>query len=552
MRKRVIFMSKFYNFLKKIIIPGALCLVMILSDCSRDNNANMNPEGGKDPREGGILNLAGYNPDTLNPLTTKQMCTRDYLYLAYEGLFTVNEDLTVDGVLATGYKSLDKNTVFRINLKEGVRFHDGSAFTAEDVIDTLKYLQLHESAYTNCLDNVRTYKSTDDYTVEIYLKEPQANFMANLDFPILPSGLKASDFKVPNNSFKINGTGRYKYKSSNQYEGLALEKNPNWHSSQMVYIPEIYIRYVDTREQISYAFDSGETDMVTTDYGRWGEFSYGIKHDMYEITTTKYMFVGINTKNSAFSDVNLRKKLASLIDKEHIVDSSLFSHAIEADTPITAKAYFYRKDDDQKKEDAQEFEGDKIKTYILYNEESNEKENIAKYVKTVLEEAGIEAELSKVSYDSYQSKIKSGDYHLYIGEVDMKRDCDLKFLFGSTTVAVPNNDESPEEDSGENDGEKEDKPKVTYRSTSRICNYSNETLDDIINNINSAKDEESAKVAYNNLRVFYEENVPQVPLVHVNDAVFVSKRVMGKLNLNLTSFFADIGEIYLSQKKTTK
>ena len=137
------FMNKIAKKLKNIILPLVLCFVLVLTGCGRDNNANMNPEGGKDPREGGVLNLAGYIPDTLNPLTTKQNCTGDYLYLAYEGLFIVNEDLSVEGVLATGYKALDKNTVFQINLKEGVRFHDGSAFTSTDVVDTLKYLQLH-------------------------------------------------------------------------------------------------------------------------------------------------------------------------------------------------------------------------------------------------------------------------------------------------------------------------------------------------------------------------------------------------------------------------
>lgn len=544
------FMNKIAKKLKNIILPLVLCFVLVLTGCGRDNNANMNPEGGKDPREGGVLNLAGYIPDTLNPLTTKQNCTGDYLYLAYEGLFIVNEDLSVEGVLATGYKALDKNTVFQINLKEGVRFHDGSAFTSTDVVDTLKYLQLHESRYSNALENVRTYKATSDYTVDIYLNEPQANFVANLDFPILPSGLKEADFKVPNSSFKINGTGRYKYKNMSFYEGMTLEKNPQWHSSQMVYIPEIYIRFVDNKEAISYAFDAGETDMVTTDYGRWGEYSYGIKYNSHEITTTKYMFVGLNTKSSIFADVNFRKMLATHIDKEYVVDSALFSHAEEADTPITAKAYFYRNDSEKKKSEPTTVKPEEdVTVYVLYNEESHAKENVAKYIKTVLEEIGIKSELTKVSYDTYSSKIKSGDYHLYIGEVDMRRDCNLGFLFGTNTVAVP----APKEESAEGEeaeGAEEEELEVQYTTSSRICNFTHENLDDIVNNINSAKDDESAKVAYNNLRVFYEENIPQIPLVHVNDAVFVSKRVMGNLNPNLTSFFADLGDIYLSQKQT--
>lgn len=522
------------------LLAIVLALSLVLTGCIGINKkSGIGAEQGYVPKGGGTLNLSAYSPDTLNPLSTHYSCIRDFLYLAYEGLYTVNEDLTVTPVLASGCKISDKNTVFRIDLKKGVKFHDGTAFTSKDVVATFDYIKTYETFCSHALENVEYYEADGDYTVEIGLKSPMVNFLCNLDFPILSSGLKAKAFEVPNYEYKINGTGRYMYHKTNQYSSLILKKNDSWHKDEAVHIPKVCIRYVNDNDAILYAFDSGETDIVTTERGRWGEFSYTAPHKPYEITTTRYMFVGINTRSSAFSDLELRKSLASLIDKEAIADSVMFSHACIADTPLPSKGYFYRNDEDK----APGYTSDYIKskknlsTYILYNEESIVKENIAKYIKSRLEEAGVRAELTKVDYDTYRSKVESGDYQLYIGEINLSRDCDLSFMFKSTPkVEIPQGDEVAVK--------VEDTPDTSY-NISGICDYSNPKLNDIINNFNSAKDEEGAKMAYNNLRVFYEENLPQIPLFHINDALLINERIKGKVKVNLTNFYSDTGGLYI-------
>jgi len=326
------------NYSKKFICYMLVLTVIFslaMSGCSNNEEATSQTEMVTVPAEGGVLNLAAYSPDTLNPLCTEYSCVRDYLYLMYEGLFIVNDDLTVRGVLAESYTAKDDNRVFHIKLKKGVKFHDGSAFTSQDVSDTFNYLSIYETQYKDVLSNIESYSTNGDYEFIIRLKSPQANFPVNLDFPILSSGLGMEDFMVPGTTYKLNGTGRYKYKKTNDYVNLILEKNPAWHSAEKVYIPQVCIRFVDDNDAIAYAFDSGETDIVTTEQGRWGEFSYTVNHKEYEITTTKYMFVGINTQNSIFSDVEFRRSFASIVDKKNIIDTIMFSHASIADTPIS-------------------------------------------------------------------------------------------------------------------------------------------------------------------------------------------------------------------------
>ncbi len=508
------------------IIPLAIALCLVLTGCmSGRRSSDIGAGEGFTPKVGGTLNLSTYTPDTLNPLTTQYSCVRDFLYLAYEGLFLVKEDLTAEAVLAEDYSVSSDMTVYRIGLKKGVKFHDGSALTAKDVIATFDYIGSYDTYCRDALANVKSYSEDGDYAVKIVLDSPQANFVCNLDFPILPSGLGEDRFRVPCGSFEINGTGRYKYSETIPYKSIILDTNSSWHKNEKVYIPKVNIRYVNDNDAILYAFDSGETDMVTTERGRWGEFSYSVSHKVYELTTTKYVFVGINTSSSAFSDTELRRSLLAHVDKEAVADSVMFSHAAIADTPISSKAYFYRNDDEREKlYDKDYITSKKLSTYILYNEESPYKENIAKYLQKQLDEAGVKAELSKVNYETYLAKIRSGDYQLYIGEVRLKKDSDLGFMYDTV--------------SGDNEGQ-------TKLNTSELSDFADSKLSDIVNNINTAKNEESLKMAYNNLRLFYRENVFEIPLLHINDALLVNTRIKGKPNANLTNFYADLGSIYI-------
>ena len=531
----------------KKILPLLLAICILLTGCfGGGKGSDSDGKEKKSHKENGVLNISSLTPDTFNPLTTEYSSVRDFLHLAYEGLFIVKEDLTAEGVLATGYKVTNENKTYTIELKKDVKFHDGSSFTSEDVIATFDYIMLYSDYYKEMLSGVRSYSADGDFAVVINLSSPKALFVNNLDFPILPSGIK--NFNSPD--FKINGTGRYKYSKTNPYVSIILEKNRQWHKDDEVNIPEVCIRLLNDNETMLHCFDSGETDMITTDRARWGEFSYTGNHKTYELTSTEYMFIGFNTVNSAFSDINMRRAVAGIIDKEEVLDTVLFSHAAIADTPISSKVQFYRNDEDKKeKTDADILKNaDDMKLYILFNEEDKAKESLAQYLRRELETYGIKAELSKVDYDTFANRVTSGDYHIYIGKVDLKGDCDLDFMFGeSTVIPVPDKPKKKADDE-ENieDSDDEEMPVTVYRTFS-ICDYDSEELKGIIGSINSAKDTDGMKTAYNNLRAFYEKEVFQIPLAHLNKALFVNGRIKGKPNVNLTNFYADIGNIYIEQ-----
>ncbi len=534
--------------MKRSILAVFVSIILILSGCSLNKNSGKktNSESGLIPAEGGTLNLSSYSPDTLNPLSTQYSCVRDFLYLVYEGLFVVNEDLSARGVLAENYSVSENNTVYTVNLKSGIKFHDGSDFDANDVTATFEYIQNTNSFYLSNLENVRSYTAKDNKTVVITLKSPQSDFVNNLDFPIMPSGLQRASFDVPNNGFKPVGTGRYKYDKLNEYVSLELLKNDSWHGETKVYIPNVCVRFVKDNDSMLYAFDSGETDLITTDRGRWGEFSYTANFTTSEVTTTRYTFLGVNVKNSYLSDAENRKKLAKAIDKKLLTDSLLFSHGTVADTPITSKAYFCGNADNSQKNDEKKPELQSTTLYLLYNEESAQKQKIAEYLKRVLEEYGIKIVSTKVDFDSYQSRIQSEDYQLYIGEIDMSRDASVRFMFNVAPQQTP---AATEGEDGETAEQLQNEPAENTAPGGAVCNYTNPELDNLIYSMNVAANKEDAVIAYSNFKKFFDDNMPQIPLYHINDALLIGARIKGKVNKNLTNFYADLGEIYINYTK---
>jgi len=537
--------------MKKRILVFLLLIILIFTGCSKlGNEENVAQNTGEEPIVGGVLNLSSYSPDTMNPLVTQYSCVRDFLYLVYEGLFIVNEDLTVSGVLASDYSVSEGNTVYTIKLKNKVTFHDGSAFNADDVIATFEYIQTHDGIYKDNLANVKSYTAKDNSTVVITLYSPQANFVNNLDFPILPSKLSESDFKVPSESFKPNGTGRYAYAKTLPYEAIELTANENWHGKTKIYIPTVSIRFVSDNDGMLYAFDSRETDIITTERARWGEFPYTGTYRTGEITTSKYTYIGFNTSNSAFSDIELRKAVYDLIDREELVSRVLFSHAVVADCPISPKAYFASSDEKTDKKDTSDaielLKKKKLSLYLLYNEESAQKKNVAEYVAKKLKEAGVEVVLTHVDYDSYVERIKTGDYNMYIGEVHISNDADVSFMFDASPEPVMLPEDSENTDDVIPITEVIDETESTKKG---FCSFSSVELDGLIYNLNTATTAENAAIAYKNFKEYFNANAVQLPLFFTNEAIFVNSRIKGKIKTNLTNFYADFGELYIETVK---
>jgi peptide/nickel transport system substrate-binding protein len=156
----------------------------------------------------------------------------------YEGLVLRNKDLSLAPGLATSWKQTSP-TVWRFELRKGVQFHDGTPFTADDVLFSFARTQADGSDMKSYTNDFKEVRKINDFTVEIETKAP---------FPILPDvislvymmskkwcetnqSVKPVDRRkgIENAaSFRANGTGPYRLRERQPNVRTSFTRNGNY------------------------------------------------------------------------------------------------------------------------------------------------------------------------------------------------------------------------------------------------------------------------------------------------------------------------------------
>lgn len=521
-------------------------LMLFMAGCNGQNMSSDKANGSQDeysnyhPEYGGSITLASFVPDTLNPLATQYQNVRNVLMIIYEGLFEAQSTLKATPVLAESYGVSTSNKIYTIKLKPNVTFHDGSEFDSEDVIATFNYIKTYPTPYSEMFENVLSFKAIDKYTVSIELISPQLDFVNNLDFPILPSGLSKEAFVSENPYFVPYGTGKFKYESQIRNKYMTCVRAENIHDGKDVYIDSIKVKFLHSSQDIFHAFDAGEIDIFTTDGSNWGEFTFTSDARSFETGSPRYTYLGINTKHKDLQNAELRRDINSIIDKKSMVEEVMFSHATPANLPVISTAYYNIEETDTKEENKEQgknstsvneenildtpqnkqpaFDKYNLSLYLLYNKESKEKLRAAQHIKKSLEPYGIKVQLQSVDFEEYKKRILEENYDLYIGETIMNNNMNMDFMFNSSQKTEQN-----------------------------ICNFADTQFDSLLTNIDMmTPDTENAKIVYRNFIEYFSQNMPQIPLFHTNSALFVSNRVKGGTLPGMSFFYGNIEDFFVN------
>jgi peptide/nickel transport system substrate-binding protein len=169
----------------------------------------------------------------INPVTVADQGGLDMLGQTGEYLCLSQQDLTLKPVLATSWSANSKSDVWTFKLRSGVKFHNGQAMTADDVVYTYK-LQSDPTGKSNALSafsGVLTpagVKKIDDLTVQFTLAAPNGNF------PYLCSSDNYNMIIIPNNydptkwQSSFIGTGPFVLKSYTASVGATFVRNDQY------------------------------------------------------------------------------------------------------------------------------------------------------------------------------------------------------------------------------------------------------------------------------------------------------------------------------------
>lgn len=289
--------------------------------------------------------LADKADDTLRTAFTKEVENVDsYFNTAREGillsrsiwdalLYRDPASGEYKGNLATSWKWLD-DTTLEFQLREGVKFHNGEPFDADDVVYTINFVANPENG-VKTQNNVNWMESAEKvgpYTVRIHLKKP---FPAALEFLSGPVSIYPNEYYAevgPDGmGLKPVGTGPYKVVDVEPGKKFVFEKYGDYHDSPkgMASIGNLEIRTIpDMNTQIAELFN-GRLDFlwqVPADQAQ--KLAAMGRYDVANESTMRIGYlsmdaVGRTGKDNPFTDKRVRRAVAHAIDRQAIVDALL-------------------------------------------------------------------------------------------------------------------------------------------------------------------------------------------------------------------------------------
>ncbi|WP_239059714.1 ABC transporter substrate-binding protein [Ruegeria sp. PrR005] len=248
------------------------------------------------------------------------------------------------GNLATSWEWID-DTTLELKLREGVKFHNGEDFNADDVVFTVNFVAKEENG-VKTQRNVNWMKSAekvDDYTVRILLKD---KFPAAIEFLSGPVSMYPNEYYAevgPSGmGLKPVGTGPYKVTEVVPGQHFVLEKYENYHDSPkgQPSIGKIDIRTVpDVNTQLAELF-SGTLDLIWQVPADQAEKMAAM--DGFTVANESTMRVGYLSMDAAgrssmepnpFKDAKVRQAVNHAIDRKALVDNLLKGKSVVVNTP---------------------------------------------------------------------------------------------------------------------------------------------------------------------------------------------------------------------------
>jgi len=287
------------------------------------------------------------DPQTLDPHAVNSAPVLGFLNNVYEGLVRRDQNMQVEGALATSWDALGSDG-WRFNLRQGVKFQDGSDFNAEDVVFSYERATLPESDVASWFSTIAEVKAVDDYTVDFLTKAPNPIFPDTIaNFMIMDKGwTEANNSAVPakeeeNHATRnTNGTGAFKVVERQVDLKTVLEPHDGWWDEATHNITQGVFTPIQNPATAVAALLSGEVDMInpvpTQDVARLSAsdevkvmvgiearvIMFGFAHQAEEL---KYSADA--GKPNPFKDVRVRQAVNHAINVDAIVQTIMRSSA---------------------------------------------------------------------------------------------------------------------------------------------------------------------------------------------------------------------------------
>lgn len=283
------------------------------------------------PRRGGRLRVGmvgGGTSETLNPNRQVNEIDTGRSHLLYERLVDFNPDGSLFNQLATEFSANANGAVWKIKVRPGVIFHDGSTLTADDVVYSLRYI-LDPSTTSEGREDIifmtpNGIRALDPSTVEIRLDQPNA---------ILPTNLSSRAiyiFKKGTTSFDTpNGTGPFKFKSWTRGERSLFVRHDRYRQHGGPYLDELEMISIDDPTTRINALIGGQIDAIAYLDPQFASTVLAnsnlrlLQHDAGGYTCQL-----VEVDKAPFTDNRVRQAFRYMVDRKAVIQTALLGYGL--------------------------------------------------------------------------------------------------------------------------------------------------------------------------------------------------------------------------------
>ncbi|HEX9872903.1 MAG TPA: peptide-binding protein [Deferrimonas sp.] len=326
-----------------------MAVSLILFGC--DRRETLHPvESHKGPVAYGDTIIEGTIGDanTLLPVLASDSASSEINGLVYSSLVRYDKDLKIEGELAESWEISADNLTITFHLRPGVTWHDGTPFTAEDVLFTYRlYIDPKTpTAYAEQYRQVATAEVLDPTTFRVSYRQPLAKALISWgELSVLPRHLLEGEdvTKSPLARHPV-GTGPFRFVEWKPGEKIVLEANSDYFEGRP-YLDRVVYRIIPDESTMFLELQAGGLDTMGLN-----PIQYQTQTDSpafkrqfvkYRYPAFAYTYLGYNLNRPLFQDKRVRQALSYAINKKEIIEGVLLGLGQESTGPYKPGTWPY-------------------------------------------------------------------------------------------------------------------------------------------------------------------------------------------------------------------
>jgi peptide/nickel transport system substrate-binding protein len=273
---------------------------------------------------GAVIRVGIVTPTaSINPVTVADQGGLDMLAQTGEYLTLSTQTLTLQPVLATSWSPNSTADVWTFKIRQGVKFHNGAALTADDVVYTYK-LQTNPSSSSNALSAFggvlvpSGVVKVDDYTVAFHLEAPNGNFpyltsSDNYNMIIIPNNYNPDDWQST-----FIGTGPFVLSSYTPKAGASFTRNESYWGTKAL-PSETQFTFYDTPAASVLALTGSSIDVLGQFSVSGGEALLSGSYNVIKLKSSAHRELSMRNDQAPFTDPRVRQAVALTLNRPEII-----------------------------------------------------------------------------------------------------------------------------------------------------------------------------------------------------------------------------------------